>query len=58
MYILFKIKKNLKNHKMTCDNYCSHPLTVLTVLAKITSWKNINSEITSKTTSKLLFKLI
>jgi len=34
-------KKIKKNHKMTCGGYCSHPLTILTVLAKRTKLKKI-----------------
>jgi len=36
-----KNKKNKKNDKMTRGGYCSHPLTILMVLAKKTKLKRI-----------------
>jgi len=39
-----KNHKITKNHKMTRGGYCSHPLTILTVLAKRTLLKKYNEK--------------
>jgi len=56
---IFLNKKTKKNHKMTRGGYCSHSLTILTVLAKRTKLKkntNIRAKLKKKNKSRTTLK--